>query len=123
MPIRARRETATYRGGSGAYYGFTVFSIDETLPRAAGNFAMAIRDLGPKLWDILLIGETGNFAAELSGNCTRAVSEARRRGATHVLLYVTAIATERRREAGYDLWRRLRSPLVAWDKEDILRRA
>ena len=35
MPIRARRETATYRGASGAYYGFTVFAASETLPRAA----------------------------------------------------------------------------------------
>tara|TARA_Y100000588_G_scaffold311866_1_gene338181 strand:- start:154 stop:339 length:186 start_codon:yes stop_codon:yes gene_type:complete len=43
--------------------------------------------------------------------------------ATHQMLYVSAIATDRRREAALDLWRNIRSPLVARDSEDIRRRA
>lgn len=123
MSLRVRRETVTHRGASGAYYGFTVFALDETVPRAAGVYMLARRDLGPNAWNVLLIGETANFADELTTPRPGALSEARRRGATHVLLYVSAIATDRRREAAHDLWRKIRSPLVAWDSEDILRRA
>jgi hypothetical protein len=123
MPPRGRRETATYRGSSGAYYGFTVFSLDSTLPRAAGVYAMARRVVGPGTWEILLIGETANFVDALSDGNTDALGEARRRGATHVLLYVSPIATARRREAAHDLWRNIRSPLVSWDHEEILRHA
>lgn len=123
MSLRARRETLTHRGASGAYYGLTVFTLDETVPRAAGLYMLARRDLGPDGWNILLIGETANFADELSNGRHGALSEAKRRGATHVLLYVSAIATDRRREAAHDLWRKIRSPLVAWDSEDIRRHA
>ncbi|MDD9903894.1 MAG: hypothetical protein OXT06_10030 [Rhodospirillaceae bacterium] len=123
MSNRARRETATYRGTSGAYYGFTVFTGDEALPRAAGIYMLVRRAVGPSAWDILLIGETSNFVDELSAARPGALAEARRRGATHQMLYVSAIATDRRREAAVDLWRNIRSPLVAWDSEDILRRA
>ena len=123
MPISARRETATYRGASGAYYGFTVFAASETLPRAAGLYKLVRRVVGPDAWNILLIGETANFIDELSTAHPGAVAEARRRKATHVMLYVSAIATDRRRDAAHDLWRNIRSLLVAWDSEDILRRA
>ncbi|NKB56688.1 MAG: hypothetical protein GKS00_10160 [Alphaproteobacteria bacterium] len=123
MPCRERRKTATYRGASGTYYGFTVFTLEETLPRAAGIFALATPTIGPRPWRILLIGETPNFFAELSAHGSNAINEARRRGATHILLHFSPIATDRRREAGHDLWRHIRSPLVAWDNEDILRRA
>jgi hypothetical protein len=123
MTPRARRETVTYRGASGAYYGFTIFSLDENLPRAAGVYALAMRNVGPKSWRPLLIGETANFAAQLSDRNCNSIGEAKRRGATHVLLYVSPMATVRRREAGYDLWRSIRSPLVAWDSENIQLRA
>ena len=123
MPPRGRRETATYRGLSGAYYGFSVYALDSRLPRAAGVYAMARRDVGPKNWDILLIGETANFVDAVSVSKSGALGEARRRGATHVLLYVSPIATARRREAAHDLWRGLRCPLVGWDHEDVLRSA
>ena len=123
MPIRARRETATYRGASGAYYGFPVFAASETLPRAAGLYILVSRDVEPDAWNILLIGETTNIVDEHWTAHPGALAEARRRGATHVMLYVSAIATDRRRDAAHDLWRNIRSPLVAWDSEDILRRA
>ncbi len=123
MSSNARREAATYRGASGAYYGFTVFALDETLPRAAGLFALAMRSIGPERWRVLLIGETANFAAHLSKYDCKALAEARRRGATHVLLHVSAIATAQRREAGHDLWRKIRTPLVAWESDDIRRNA
>jgi len=123
MPPRGPRETSTYRGASGAYYGFTVFALNTPLPRAAGVYALARRDVGAKIWDILLIGETANFVDALSDQNSGALNEARRRGATHILLYVSPIATARRREAAHDLWRNLRPPLVGWDHEDIQRRA
>lgn len=122
MFARARREAITYRGASGGYYGFTVFEMDEPLPRAAGIYALAMRIVGPERWRILLIGETANFAAQLSADC-KTQAEARRRGASHALLYVSPIATNRRQEAARDLWRGIRSPLVAWDVEDIIRHA
>ena len=123
MSARARRESITYRGASGAYYGFTVFGLDETLPRAAGVYALATPTLGPERWQILLIGETSNFSSRISTHNGRTQAEARRRGASHVLLYVSPIATDRRREAAQDLWRSIRSPLVAWDMEDARRQA
>ena len=123
MVGKVGRETATYRGSSGTYYGFTVFSSAETLPRAAGIFALATRAVGPEQWRIILIGETSNFSAQLSTRNSSAITEARRRGATHILLHFSPIATARRREAAHDLWRRIRSPLVAWDNEEIRRRA
>ncbi len=123
MPSRSRRETETYRGASGAYYGFTIYSLDEGLPRAAGIYALGARIIGPERWRILLIGETANFADQLAAPDCSSITEARRRGATHIFLYVSPIATIRRREASHDLWRSIRSPLVAWDHEDIVRRA
>lgn len=123
MLCKAGRETSTYRGASGTYYGFTIFSSAESLPRAAGIFALATRAVGPEQWRILLIGETSNFSAQLSTHDSGAINEARRRGATHILLHFSPIATARRREAGYDLWRNIRSPLVAWDSEDMRRQA
>jgi len=123
MSARGRRESITYRGASGAYYGFTVFSLDEPMPRAAGVYALAARALGPERWCTLLIGETANFAARLSAQNCKTLSEARRRGASHALLYVSPIATERRREAAQDLWRSIRSPLVSWDDDDVRRLA
>jgi hypothetical protein len=123
MLSRGRRETLTYRGASGAYYGFTVFSLEEALPRAAGIFALATQVVGAEGWNVLLIGETANFAAQLSANDCGAIDEARRRGASHALLYVSPIATERRREAAQDLWRHIRSPLVGWDSANTERRA
>lgn len=122
MRSSVRRDTTILRGASGAYYGFTVFSLEESLPRAAGIYALATRIVGPEPWNILLIGETANFAAELASPRSSAVNEAFRRCATHVLLYVSPIATERRREAGQDVWRNVRSPLVAWDGEDVQHR-
>ena len=123
MFTSTRRETAAYRGASGGYYGFTVFALDEALPRAAGIYALVSPDLGPERWKILLLGETANFAAELGDSGSLSIREARRRGATHILLHVSPIATAKRREAGYDLWRTLRPPLVGWDDEGVLRRA
>lgn len=123
MLCKAGRETATYRGASGTYYGFTIFSSAETLPRAAGIFALVTRTIGPEQWRVLLIGETSNFSAQLSTHEPGAINEARRRGATHILLHFSPIATAHRREAGLDLWRSIRSPLVAWDNEEILRQA
>ena len=123
MLSKAGRETATYRSATGTYYGFTIFSSKETLPRAAGIFALATRTVGPEQWRILLIGETSNFSTQLSTHNSPAINEARRRGATHILLHFSPIATARRREAAHDLWRRIRSPLVAWDNEEIRRLA
>lgn len=121
MPARPPRETVTHRGASGAYYGFSIFSLDAALPRAAGIYALARRDVGPDGWNILLIGETANFVDTLTPPFAGALKEARRRGATHVMLYVSPIATDHRREAAQDLWRHLRSPLVAWDGEEMRR--
>lgn len=112
-----------FRGASGGYYGFTAYALDESLPRAAGIYALVAPDLGPERWKVLLIGETPNFAAELTAVGSMSVREARRRGATHILLHVSPIATAKRREAGYDLWRNLRSPLVGWDNETTRRTA
>ena len=81
------------------------------------------RDIGPDVWNILLIRETANFIDELSTAHPGALAEARRRGATQVMLYVSAIAIDRRRDAAHYLWCNIRSPLVAWDSKDILRRA
>ena len=80
MSTRARREAATYRGSSGAYYGFTVFSDDEALPRAAGIYMLVRRAVVPSAWEILLIGETSNFVDKLSTTHPGALAEARRRG-------------------------------------------
>jgi len=118
---RTPRESATFRGVSGAYYGFAVFRLDETLPRAAGLFAMASETLGPERWRILLIGETANFAAGVASD--PAFAEAQRRGASRILLHFSPLPALRRREAAHDLWQDLRPALTAWGPGDTARHA
>ncbi len=71
--------------------------------------------LGPERWRIILIGETANFDATIPRDAT--VREARRRGASRILLHFSPLTAARRRQAAQDLWMAIRSPLVAWKSE------
>jgi len=110
---RTPRRAATYRGQSRSYYGFSEFQIDDSLPHAAGVYMLASACLGPERWQIILIGDTADFATSIPRE--DAAREARRRGATRVLLHFSPLSAARRQDAARDLWLAIRAPLVTWD--------
>ncbi|MDA0664730.1 MAG: hypothetical protein O3B08_18125 [Proteobacteria bacterium] len=114
---RKPRRTVTHRSQSGVYYGFTEFGIDDPLPNAAGIYMLVTEILGPDRWQIILVGETGNFAAGIAP--VAAAPEALRRGATRVLLHFSLLGSRERLNAARDLWMANRAPLVSWTPEAI----
>ena len=109
---RIPRRTVTYRSQSSVYYGFTEFGIDQPRPHAAGIFMLAEETVGPDIWRILLVGETADFTAGIKHNT--AGREARRRGASRILLHFSPLGSQARLNAAQDLWLAIRSPLVSW---------
>ncbi|MEX2615001.1 MAG: hypothetical protein WD767_02795 [Alphaproteobacteria bacterium] len=118
---RKPRRTVTHRSQSGVYFGFTEFGIDDPLPNAAGIYLLVTDTLGPDRWRIILVGETGNFAAGIAP--VAAASEARRRGASRVLLHFSPLGGRERLAAAQDIWMANRAPLVSWTPETNRRTA
>ena len=114
-PRRTPRRAATYRGQSRCYYGFSEFQIDDALPHAAGVYMLANACVGPERWRVILIGDTADFADAIPRD--GATREAKRRGATRILLHFSPLTAVLRRQAARDLWAAIRAPLVAWDSE------
>lgn len=109
---RTPRRAAAYRGQSRCYYGFSEFQIDDALPHAAGVYMLASACLGPERWRVILIGDTGDFAAAIRRGA--AIREARRRGANRILLHFSPLTAAHRHQAARDLWMTIRAPLVTW---------
>ncbi len=114
---RKPRRTVTHRSQSGVYFGFTEFGINDPLPNAAGIYMLVTETLGPDRWRIILVGETGNFAAGIAQ--TPALHEALRRGASRVLLHFSPLGSGERQNAARDIWMANRAPLVSWTPETI----
>ena len=114
---RKPRRTVTYRSQSGVYYGFTEFGINDPLPNAAGIYMLVSETLGPDQWRIILVGETGNFAAGIAP--VAAAPEALRRGASRVFLHFSPLGRQERLAAAQDIWMAIRAPLVSWTPETI----
>jgi len=112
---RKPRRTVTYQGLSSTYFGFTEFDVDRPLPHAAGIYMLGSDTIGPERWQIILVGEAADVAADILRN--PAAQEARRRGAKRVLLHVCPLDQPRRRQAATDLWMAQRTPLVSWETD------
>ncbi len=96
----------TIQGGSAALYGFTAFPLEDA-PCGAAIFIFArpsdglLRSMS-SYWQPLLIGETGGMRDRSDARQER-IEEARRLGATHMLIHFCGRGTDIRRRIVADL--------------------
>jgi hypothetical protein len=96
----------TLRGGSSALYGFTAFPLEDA-PCGAAIFIFARPSDNPlrgatSYWEPLLVGETSGMRGRSEARLER-ISEARRLGATHMLIHFCGRGTDIRRRIVADL--------------------
>ncbi len=96
----------TIQGGSAALYGFTAFPLEDA-PCGAAVYIFARPSDGPlrsmsSYWQPLLIGETGGMRDRGDARQER-VEEARRLGATHMLIHFCGRGADIRRRIVADL--------------------
>ncbi|MDH3230358.1 MAG: hypothetical protein OEN55_11245 [Alphaproteobacteria bacterium] len=96
----------TLQGGSAALYGFTAFPLEDA-PCGAAIYIFARPSDSPlrsmtSYWEPLLIGETGGMRDRSEARQER-LEEARRLGATHMLIHFCGRGTDIRRRIVADL--------------------
>jgi len=104
----------TIQGGSAALYGFTAFPLEDA-PCGAGIYIFARPTDRPQrsitsYWEPLFIGETGGMRDRSEARQERA-TEARRLGATHILIHFCGRGPDIRRRIVADLASALSLPL------------
>lgn len=104
----------TIQGDSAALYGFTAFPLEDA-PCGAAIYIFARPTDRPQrsatsFWEPLLIGETGGMR-DRSEARERRTAEARRLGATHILIHFCGRGPDIRRRIVADLASRFALPL------------
>ena len=96
----------TIQGSSAALYGFTAFPLEDA-PCGAAIYVFARPSDSPlrsmtSYWEPLLVGETGGMRDRSEARHER-IAEARRLGATHMLIHFCGRGTDIRRRIVADL--------------------
>ena len=95
----------TWAGRSGRQYSFMVYRANDVIPSTSGVYVIGEETTDPNIWNLIYVGETGDFRDRLAVNWSNHHARVCIEGhnPTHVHLHYPVLNAQARRDIEADL--------------------